>query len=82
MFFNMVTLPFSNLVTAIHEPSKTKSKAELEKMGYCMPIVEHKFARKRAIGEPSDCIVAALPDQSLNSSLQESRRGCRRIKEA
>jgi len=34
---------------AVHDPSKHKSKAELAKIGYPQPIVEHKFARARAI---------------------------------
>ncbi|KDE06346.1 hypothetical protein MVLG_03383 [Microbotryum lychnidis-dioicae p1A1 Lamole] len=34
---------------AIHEPSATMSKKEIEKMGYVMPIVDHAKARKRAI---------------------------------
>ncbi|KAM0753516.1 hypothetical protein T439DRAFT_322411 [Meredithblackwellia eburnea MCA 4105] len=33
----------------IHDPSSALSKKELEKMGYCAPIVDHKMARVRAI---------------------------------
>ena len=34
---------------AVHEPYKHLTKKEFEKLGYPKPIVEHTFARKRAI---------------------------------
>lgn len=39
----------NSVVVAVHEPSKHKSKAELAKLGYPAPIVEHAKARKRAL---------------------------------
>lgn len=41
-------LTFS-LPTAIHEPSTKLSEAEIKKLGYVMPIVDHKKARARAL---------------------------------
>eukprot|EP00158_Paraphelidium_tribonemae_P003592 Partr_v1_DN26245_c1_g1_i3_m48392 putative cryptochrome len=35
--------------TTIHFPEETMSKAAIEKLGYCPRIVQHEFARKRAI---------------------------------
>ncbi|GAA6002665.1 cryptochrome/photolyase family protein [Rhodotorula paludigena] len=34
---------------AIHDPSKTMSKKQLDNLGYCMPIVDHSKARTKAI---------------------------------
>jgi deoxyribodipyrimidine photo-lyase len=34
---------------AIHDPSKHLPSGELRKLGYPQPIVEHKFARERAL---------------------------------
>lgn len=35
--------------TVLHDPSSKYSKKELERMGYCAPIVDHAKARVRAI---------------------------------
>jgi deoxyribodipyrimidine photo-lyase len=52
----MCVLPSSAVValltqrpSAIHDPGLTLSKKELQKMGYCAPIVDHTKARIRAI---------------------------------